>query len=97
MLTAVNGRMLADVPAAIAGLLEIRGVGLVQWPHTAPVVVRLVVDLKPAEACPRLPEVDEAAFTLDGAAVPRLALPIGAAANRERVVAAVGGIAAGRG
>lgn len=97
ILTALNDRILADVPAEIAGLMEIRGVGLVRRPHVAPVVVRLVVDLRPAETCPRMPEAAESVVELHRVAVPRLTLPSGATANRERVVAAIGAIGAGPG
>jgi serine kinase of HPr protein (carbohydrate metabolism regulator) len=40
-----EGAVLASPPAAIAGLLEIRGLGLVHLPHRAPVRLVLVLDL----------------------------------------------------
>lgn len=36
---------MASPPAALAGLLEVRGVGLFQMPYTAPARVRLVIRL----------------------------------------------------
>ena len=77
VLVAANGRLLADVPSTIAGLIEIRGLGIVRRPHVAPVVIHLVVDLEPPDACRRLPEEHEARTEIEGIALPRLALPIG--------------------
>ena len=99
IVTAVNGRILADVPAAIAGLVEMRGVGLLSRPYVAPVVIRLVVDLASPEACPRLPEAEEeeAETALEGVVLPRLFLPIGVAGAWRMVHAASGRFATGRG
>jgi serine kinase of HPr protein (carbohydrate metabolism regulator) len=84
-----NGRLVADVPGEIAGLIEIRGVGLVRRPHVAPVVIRLVVDLMAAEGCPRLPEARDMQVELEGIDRPRLALPIGIGGGAARVRAAL--------
>lgn len=94
-LTAHHGRLVADVPATIAGKLEIRGQGIVARGHVAPVVIRLVVDLLPAADCPRLPEPEAMTATIDGVAIARLMLPIGMADGPERVVAALRGPGAG--
>jgi serine kinase of HPr protein (carbohydrate metabolism regulator) len=88
-LAARHGRLVADVPAAIAGKLEIRGQGIVARPHVAPVVIRLAVDLMPAADCPRLPEPEAMITVIDGVAIPRLMLPIGIADGAERVRAAL--------
>jgi serine kinase of HPr protein (carbohydrate metabolism regulator) len=88
-LRAVNGRLVADAPAALAGLIEVRGLGLLACPHLAPVVIRLVVDLEPADACPRLPEADEIRITIAGVALPHVALPIAAADGPARVRTAI--------
>jgi serine kinase of HPr protein (carbohydrate metabolism regulator) len=95
VLAAVNGRLLADVPAAIAGLVEVRGVGLVRRPHVAPVVIRLVVDLAPGEASPRLPEAADAETSVEGIVLPRLVLPVGRAGGALRVGAALERLFAG--
>ena len=43
-------RLVATAPAAIAGLLEVRGVGIVDLPHQESVVLRLIVEaVTPAE------------------------------------------------
>ncbi len=88
-LAAHHGRLVAAVPAAIAGKFEIRGQGIVALAHVSPVVVRLVVDLLAAADCPRLPEENETAVTIEGVILPRLMLPIGAVDGAERVGAAV--------
>lgn len=45
-------------PAAIAGLLEVRGLGILRLGHVAPAPLGLLVDLVPAEAVERLPEIE---------------------------------------
>ncbi len=89
IVSAVHGRLLADVPVAIAGLIEVRGIGLLRWPHVAPVIVRLVVDLEPADVCPRLPESGDAETAVAGIVLPRLPLPVGVAGGADRVRAAI--------
>ncbi|MGI6244309.1 MAG: HPr kinase/phosphorylase [Pseudochelatococcus sp.] len=52
-LTAVHGRLVAESVAAIAGLLEVRGVGIIAVPHEPAAVVGLVVDMEmPPERLP---------------------------------------------
>lgn len=67
-----QGRLMASAPAALAGLLEVRGLGIVRLPACGPAEVGLVVDLVPPGDVERLPE-EETATLLD-AALPRLAL-----------------------
>lgn len=71
-LTAEAGRLFAGAPAAIAGLLEVRGLGIVRLPHRDRVPLALVVDLVAAKDVERLPEPSHAAFL--GIAVPRVPL-----------------------
>ena len=56
-----HGRLIARPVAAIAGLIEVRGLGLRRVPHDGAAVIRLVVDLV-ADRPARLP--DPAAITL---------------------------------
>lgn len=53
-----DGGVQATSPPAIAGRLEVRGVGIVAVPTIAMARVRLVVDLVAADAVERLPEPD---------------------------------------
>lgn len=51
-----NGEVTAAPPPALAGMLEVRGVGLFRdLPVAAPARLRLVVDLVPRAEVPRLP------------------------------------------
>lgn len=59
------GALLASPPAAIAGKLEVRGIGIVPCPFRAPVAVALAVRLGEEE---RMPEPATAAFV--GVSVP---------------------------
>ncbi len=59
-------------PEALAGLLEVRGIGIVRRPHETKVSLSLVVDLVKPEDVERLPERLTAAFM--GVTVRRIAL-----------------------
>jgi HPr kinase/phosphorylase len=67
-----NGRLVARAVPAIAGMLEIRGLGLMRTAFEPAAVVRLVVDglTEPAE---RLPDEADAAVEICGVTLPRLA------------------------
>ncbi len=88
-LAASGGRLIASPPATIAGQMEIRGVGIVRKPYAASVRVDLVVDLLPLANCPRLPNADEARAMIEGVAVPRIFIAIGAYDGVARVRAAL--------
>jgi len=68
--------LLASPPPTIAGLIEVRGLGIVSLPHTAQAGVALLVDLSaPGEPHPgRLPE-------------PELQSLLGVAVTQVRIVA----------
>jgi len=55
-LFASEGHLFAAPPEKLAGLMEIRGVGLVDIPHIPWAAIRLVIDLVPADQVDRLPE-----------------------------------------
>ena len=89
-----GGRLIAAAPAASAGRLEVRGLGIVEVPRLAEAPVGLVVDLIPAEEVQRLPE--PASVLLHGVRVPRLAIaPFQASAAAKLRPAARAGGAAG--
>jgi HPr kinase/phosphorylase len=78
-LETANGRLLARPAKALAGLIEVRGVGLRRIAHEPSAVVGLVVDLAAAEA-QRLPDAAERIADVGGIKLPRLAVASGAAA-----------------
>ena len=88
-LAAADGRLIASVPEAIAGQMEVRGVGIVRRPFVSPVAVDLVVDLLPLAECPRLPDGEAAGAVLEGISVPRIFIAIGAHDGVARVHAAL--------
>ena len=77
-LEAAGGRLLVRPAPALAGKLEIRGVGIVEFPYEPEAVAGLVVDL--AAAHERLPAVESLYAELDGVRLPRLAVAAGDAA-----------------
>jgi HPr kinase/phosphorylase len=83
------GRLRASAPEPLAGLLEIRGQGIVAVPHIAAAAIDLVVDLEPIERCSRLPEPAELRTEIAGITLRRLALPMGQADGWIRVRAAL--------
>ena len=72
VLAARNGRLLARPPGALAGLLEVRGLGIILLPSDAETTIGLVVELAPSDAIARLPEAAE--IIIDGIALPTLEL-----------------------
>lgn len=99
VLTAVAGALHPTAPPALAGLLEVRGLGLLRSLPIAPAtVLRLVARLLPREAVPRLPEAErwaEAGIAIpavrlhpfDASAPARLAVALDAATGRVGLVA----------
>lgn len=67
-----DGAVYASAPSAIAGKLEVRGVGIVQINHADNVRLALLVDMMDAKIIARLPE--PAFEEILGVALPRLAL-----------------------
>jgi serine kinase of HPr protein (carbohydrate metabolism regulator) len=97
-----QGRVVAGAPAILAGLLEVRGVGILRLPFAPIAELHLVVDLVKPEGVDRLPEPDWTTV-LDGR-LPRLALTpfeasapakvrLAAAAAREGLLGLVPGSA----
>ena len=69
---AAHGRLIAWAPPALAGLIEVRGLGICRMPHEAVAVVSLVVDLGAAPQ--RMPEAAAAETAIEGIVLPRLAV-----------------------
>jgi serine kinase of HPr protein (carbohydrate metabolism regulator) len=79
LLEAAHGRLLVRPPATLAGLIEVRGLGLMRLAHEASAVVSLVVDLAANDA-QRLPEPADRRTEISGIVLPRLAVASGVAA-----------------
>lgn len=77
--------IMMSAPAALAGLIEIRGIGIVRLAPADETPLSLVVDLLPAEACIRHPDDSEKSATVLGTGIPRLTLAIGATATAARI------------
>jgi serine kinase of HPr protein (carbohydrate metabolism regulator) len=73
LLRRAGGRLIAEAPPELAGLLELRGHGIVRLPFERRAVVRLVVDLVPDGA--RLLEEEDRHAHLCGVEVPRMEAP----------------------
>jgi HPr kinase/phosphorylase len=72
---AAHGRLLVRPAAALAGLIEVRGLGIRKLPYEPSAVVGLVVDL--AAAAERLPQAAQQRTELEGIIVARLAVAAG--------------------
>ncbi len=73
LIEARYGRLIARPPEALAGLIEVRGVGLMRLAHEASAVVGLIVDLAAPDA-QRLPEPVAQTTEIEGLLLPRLAV-----------------------
>jgi HPr kinase/phosphorylase len=77
-LQAAGGRLLVRPAEALAGLIEVRGLGVLRLPHEPAAVAGFVVDL--AADAERLPAAPDRRVVLQGISLPRLAVAEGAAA-----------------
>lgn len=69
-----HGRLLAYAPSTLAGLIEVRGLGIRQLPHEPVAVVGSVIDLATPDAR-RLPE--RAEVEVEGVTLPQLKIAEG--------------------
>lgn len=76
LVEAAAGRLLARPAAQLAGLIELRGLGIRRLPHEAVAVVGLVVDLSAADGA-RLPQPEAGETVIAGIRLPRLAVAAG--------------------
>jgi HPr kinase/phosphorylase len=76
-LAAAHGRLLARPAPALAGLIEVRGLGIRRLDHDPAAIVGLVVDLAIPEA-QRLPGAADREIVVAGINLPRLAIAPGA-------------------
>ena len=92
-LTLSCGTLAMSAPAAIAGQIEVRGLGILRLPALASAPLRLVADLLAPQAVERLPEPQFCAFL--GRSVPLLALAPFEASAVAKLRLAVGVLGAG--
>jgi serine kinase of HPr protein (carbohydrate metabolism regulator) len=78
-------RVLARPHPAIAGSIEVRGLGVARAPHEPAVRIALVVDL--VAAPPRMPEARDESEVIQGVALPRIRVATG---DCDRVLIALG-------
>lgn len=81
-----DGRLVAGAPDAIAGLIEVRGLGIRRLPHLAEAVIGLVIDLAAPDGA-RLPQPEALRTEIDGVIVPRLPIAPGADAVLPAIAA----------
>jgi HPr kinase/phosphorylase len=72
VVTVRDGGLEASPPQALAGLIEVRGFGIVRLPYRAPVMLGLVATLVDRRDVPRMPEPDRTEIA--GIALPHLLL-----------------------
>jgi HPr kinase/phosphorylase len=75
---AAGGRLLVRPAEALAGLIEVRSVGIIRMPYESSAVIGLVVDLGAQPE--RLPQSAERQVDIEGIRLPRLAVATGAEA-----------------
>ncbi len=85
VLTIRDGRVWCSAPGALAGLLEVRGIGIITVPVLGPAPLRLVVDLVASRDALRLPEPHEKTTQILGHAIPLLVLDKAGAARASRI------------
>jgi HPr kinase/phosphorylase len=76
-LTASHGRLLIRAPSALAGLIEVRGVGVRRLAYEAVAVAGLVIDLGAADS-ERIPAPAAQTAEINGIRLPRLPIATGA-------------------
>ena len=88
-LTADGDRLIASAPPNIAGLIEVRGVGLARLPVARPAPVALILTLG-GPLTERLPDIPLPTREIEGVAIPVLAFDPGTIAPAARAEWALG-------
>jgi HPr kinase/phosphorylase len=71
VLTVENNGLIASSPAGLAGLIELRGLGIARVPHLARTRLQLVIDLVEEELVPRLPTSEQRKTAINGVLMAR--------------------------
>jgi HPr kinase/phosphorylase len=85
----LRGRLVASPPEKLQGLIEIRGLGIVQIPFCPETILHLIVVLGHPEQMPRMPEPADLFGKFVEARLPRIVLDPRAASAPARVRAAL--------
>ena len=72
-----KGKLVARPPASLAGLIEIRGAGILATTYKKSVILKLVVDLLPPTQVERLPDQSDQQTEIEGIKLPRIAIAAG--------------------
>jgi HPr kinase/phosphorylase len=72
-----KGKLVARPPASLAGLIEIRGAGILAPTYKKSVILKLVVDLLPPTQVERLPDQSDQQTEIEGVKLARIAIAIG--------------------
>ena len=73
-LSVCHGRLIATGVRSTAGMLELRGRGVISLPYERSAVIRLLVDIRPASELERLPADEELSASVFGLVLPRQAV-----------------------
>jgi len=73
-IAACHGRLLLRPPPTLAGLIEVRGVGIRRMAYESVAVAGWVIDIDAADG-ERMPALPAQTVEIDGVRLPRLALP----------------------
>lgn len=84
-----EGRLIASAPPALAGKLEIRGLGIAELPIERDVPLRLAVRLTPAADIERLPDLARSRMDILGISIPLVLLDPEKASAPARLRAAL--------
>ena len=71
-----KGKLVARPPASLAGLIEIRGAGILATTYKKSVILKLVVDLLPPTQVERLPDQSDQQTEIEGVKLARIAIAI---------------------
>lgn len=85
VITRRGERLFAAAPARLAGLIEVRGIGIVTADHAPEAELGLAVRLADAHDIERLPEEGRKQLVLLGVAVPEIAVDAAAASAPARI------------